>query len=90
MFSFRFVLFWNFVTCAACCVLYYAEYRRETFLIEYLDANPAERRVSARRALHATADFLLSRSALDKMLRSNKYNLIKVCPAFVLLQPPPP
>ena len=41
----RFVIIVNFVTCFACCVLYYAEYQRETFLIEYLDANPAERHV---------------------------------------------
>ena len=37
----------NFITCFACCVLYYAEYQRETFLIEFLDANPAERHALA-------------------------------------------
>ena len=44
----RFVLACNFITCFACCVLYYAEYKRETFLIEYLDANPAARSACTR------------------------------------------
>jgi len=42
-----FVIIVNFITCFACCMLYYAEYQRETFLIEFLDANPAERHALA-------------------------------------------
>ena len=42
-----FVIVLNFITCFAGYVLYYAEYQRETFLIEFLDANPAERHALA-------------------------------------------
>jgi len=55
-----FVLVVNFITCCTCAFMYLVEARRESWLIEYLDANPAE-----------------SRDALDKVLKSNKYNSIR-------------
>ena len=63
--------------------MYLVEARRESWLIEYLDANPAERCVSpaiacARLLLPFCNRVCHSRDALDKVLKSNKYNTVKV------------
>jgi hypothetical protein len=93
----RFVLATNFIACFACCILYYAEYRRETFLIEYLDANPAERFVALLCCCRFVCSLLtyprsfeipLSRTALHAVLQNTNYGFIKALSPPLPLLPP--